>query len=104
MFDALYVNRRQLEAMFAFFDKDKNGSISRYAKNLASLGEVLVQHRSLNLCRDVFCRDEFRQGCENLNKMLPNEEKLSGIDHILDLIDFDHSNRIELNEFFEVRT
>ena len=29
MFDALYVNRRQLEAMFAFFDKDNNGSISR---------------------------------------------------------------------------
>jgi hypothetical protein len=29
MFDALYVNRKQLEAMFAFFDKDGNGSISR---------------------------------------------------------------------------
>lgn len=47
-------------------------------------------------------REEFRQGCENLNKLLPSEEKLSGIDHILDLIDFDHSNSIELNEFFEV--
>lgn len=29
MFDALYANRKQLEAMFAFFDKDGNGSISR---------------------------------------------------------------------------
>ena len=47
-------------------------------------------------------REEFRQGCENLNKLLPSEERLSGIDHILDLIDFDHSNSIELNEFFEV--
>lgn len=76
MFDALYANRRQLEAMFAFFDKDKNGSISR---------------------------EEFRQGCEHLNRLLPAEEQLMGIDHLLDLIDFDRSNSIELNEFFEVR-
>ena len=29
MMDALYVNRKQLEALFCFFDKDGNGSITR---------------------------------------------------------------------------
>jgi len=48
-------------------------------------------------------RAEFRQGCDYLNRFLPAEEKLSDVDHILDLIDFDKSNTIELNEFFEVR-
>ena len=47
-------------------------------------------------------RAEFRQGCDYLNRFLPAEEKLSDVDHILDLIDFDKSHTIELNEFFEV--
>jgi Ca2+-binding EF-hand superfamily protein len=29
VFDALYVNKKQLEAIFTFYDKDGNGSISR---------------------------------------------------------------------------
>jgi len=74
LFDALDVNKRELEAMFAFFDKDKNGSISRA---------------------------EFRQGCEALNAHLPAESRLAGLDRVMDLLDFDHSGTIEVAEFFE---
>lgn len=74
LFDALYVNRRELEAMFAFFDKDKNGSISRA---------------------------EFRAGCEALNAHLPAESRLTGLDRLMDLLDFDRSGTIEVAEFFE---
>lgn len=49
------------------------------------------------------CRDEFRQGCEYLNHVLPSDEKLNNVDRLLDLLDFDKSNSIEVNEFFEVR-
>jgi Ca2+-binding EF-hand superfamily protein/diadenosine tetraphosphatase ApaH/serine/threonine PP2A family protein phosphatase len=73
-FDGLYVNRRELEAMFAFFDRDKNGSISR---------------------------DEFRQGCEALNAHLPAESHLTGLERVMDLLDFDRSGTIEVAEFFE---
>lgn len=74
LLDALYVNRRELEAMFAFSDKDKNGSISRA---------------------------EFRQGCEALNAHLPAESRLAGLDRLMDLLDFDRSGTIEVAEFFE---
>lgn len=74
MFDALYVNRRQLETMFRFFDTDKSGSITR---------------------------SEFRKGCEALNNVLPAEEKLTGVDRLLDLLDWDRSGTVEMHEFFE---
>jgi hypothetical protein len=48
-------------------------------------------------------REEFRKGCDYLNQVLPPDEQLTGIDRLLDLLDFDHSNSIEINEFFEVR-
>ncbi|KAM3578115.1 hypothetical protein VYU27_000211 [Nannochloropsis oceanica] len=73
-FDGLYVNRRELEAMFAFFDKDNDGSISRA---------------------------EFRQGCEALNAHLPAESQLTGLERVMDLLDFDRSGTIEVTEFFE---
>jgi hypothetical protein len=58
------------------------------------------RHRHISCCS---VREEFRQGCEYLNQLLSAEDKLTDVDHLLDLIDFDHSNSIELNEFFEVR-
>lgn len=47
-------------------------------------------------------REEFRQGCDYLNQVLPPDERLTNVDRLLDLLDFDHSNSIEVNEFFEV--
>lgn len=73
--DSLYSQRSKLEAIFNYFDSDGNGSISRA---------------------------EFLQGCEVLNKVLPEEQQLADCDHILDLMDFDRSDSIDLNEFFEV--
>lgn len=40
-----------------------------------------------------------------LNKGLSDdsEQRLTNIDHTLDLMDFDGSNDLDINEFFEVR-
>jgi hypothetical protein len=51
----------------------------------------------------VVTRDEFRHGCDVINSLLPPEDHIHDIDHLLDLLDFDGSDGIELNEFFEVR-
>ena len=74
VFDALYANKKQLKALFQFFDTNNDGSISR---------------------------QEFHEGCNHLNKLLPADERIRNIDHLLDLMDFDHSDSIEINEFFE---
>ena len=75
LMDAMYAQRTKLEAIFHYFDRDGNGTISRA---------------------------EFRQGCELLNTTLPPDQQLTDFDHILDLMDFDQSNSIDINEFFEV--
>uniref|UniRef100_A0A7R9YEZ5 Serine/threonine-protein phosphatase n=1 Tax=Pinguiococcus pyrenoidosus TaxID=172671 RepID=A0A7R9YEZ5_9STRA len=74
MMDALYANRQRLEAIFRWFDTDGNGSISQ---------------------------EEFTRGCELINETLPEGEQLRDIDRIRRLIDFDDSDEIDLNEFFE---
>lgn len=76
MMDAMYLQRKKLEHIFFFFDIDGNGSISR---------------------------DEFKNGCDKLNSKISNgKHKLTEIDHTLDLMDFDGSDSIDINEFFEV--
>ena len=72
---ALYAQKRKLESIFRFFDKDGNGSISF---------------------------DEFRMGCEVMNSILPPEQHLGDPDSLLKMMDFDGSNSIDMNEFFEV--
>jgi Ca2+-binding EF-hand superfamily protein len=37
-----------------------------------------------------------------LNEHLPEGQKLTDLEHILHVLDFDGSGNIELNEFFEV--
>mmetsp|Transcript_30265 Transcript_30265/g.47712 ORF Transcript_30265/g.47712 Transcript_30265/m.47712 type:complete len:388 (+) Transcript_30265:3-1166(+) len=74
MVNALYANRQKLQAIFAFFDKDGNGTISR---------------------------EEFQQGCEYINKHVSESEQIQNPDRILEIMDFDGSDDIDLNEFFE---
>ena len=50
----------------------------------------------------VISREEFRNGCATLNEHLPESSRLSDIDHMLDLMDFDGNGMIDINEFFEV--
>jgi serine/threonine-protein phosphatase with EF-hand domain len=75
--DCLYGQRKKLEAIFNFFDTNGDGVISR---------------------------EEFRIGCNFLNEHLPEGQKLTDIDHSLDLMDFDGNGMIDINEFFEVST
>ena len=50
-------------------------------------------------------REEFHKGCALLNSNMSedNAQRLTDIDHTLDLMDFDGSNDLDINEFFEVR-
>lgn len=51
----------------------------------------------------MISREEFRQGCEALNaSMAPDDYKLTDIDRTLDMMDFDGSDSIDINEFLEV--
>ena len=50
----------------------------------------------------MISRDEFREGCALLNKQLHPDCQLTDIDRTLDVMDFDGSGSIDLNEFFEV--
>ncbi len=73
--DDMYGQRVRLEAVFKFFDKDGSGAISR---------------------------EEFKLGCDFMNTTLPPESQLRDYDHVLNLMDFDNSDSIDINEFFEV--
>jgi len=77
MMDAMYFQKKKLESVFYFFDNNGDGRISR---------------------------EEFHRGCDLLNAQLPpdSEQRLTDIDHTLDLMDFDGSDDLDINEFFEV--
>lgn len=74
--DAMYAQRKKLETVFYFFDTNNDGAISR---------------------------EEFRNGCAILNSSMPegSSEKLTSVDHMLSIMDFDNSDSIDINEFFE---
>jgi Ca2+-binding EF-hand superfamily protein len=72
---ALYGSRRKvLETIFEYFDKDGDGEIDP---------------------------TEFRIGCEKLNKTAAPADQLTDLDHILSVMDFNHSGAVDMNEFFE---
>jgi hypothetical protein len=50
-------------------------------------------------------REEFRKGCELLNSTLSedSDQRLTNIDQTLTIMDFDGSDDLDINEFFEVR-
>jgi serine/threonine-protein phosphatase with EF-hands len=73
--DSMYGQRQKLESIFHYFDQNGDGSISR---------------------------SEFKLGCDFMNTTLPPEQQLKDYDHILNLMDFDQSDSIDINEFLEV--
>lgn len=72
--DDMYGMRKQLETVFYFFDTNGDGVISR---------------------------EEFREGCAKLNSSLHPDCQLTNIDRTLEVMDFDGSGTIDINEFFE---
>ena len=45
--------------------------------------------------------EEFRVGCEKLNKTLHPDCQLTDVDRTLKMMDFDGSGHLDINEFFE---
>merc|ERR1719223_180222 len=72
--DQMYGQRQKLESIFRFFDVNNDGIITTA---------------------------EFRDGCEKINKSLHQDCQLTNIDQTLQLMDFDGSGSIDVNEFFE---
>jgi hypothetical protein len=72
--DDMYGQRKKLETVFYSFDTDGDGVISL---------------------------DEFREGCEVLNKSLHPDCQLTNIDHTLQMMDFGGTGAVNINEFFE---
>ncbi len=73
--DAIYGNKKRvLAALFEFFDTDSDGEITPI---------------------------EFKTGCESLNASAGVEDQLTDLDYILNIMDFDHSGTVDVNEFFE---
>jgi Ca2+-binding EF-hand superfamily protein len=54
------------------------------------------------MCVQVISPEEFRTGCAVLNEHLPEKQRLTDIDHMLNLMDFDGNGMVDVNEFFEV--
>ena len=73
-FEEFYQQKAKLEKIFIYFDSDGDGEITR---------------------------EEFHAGCEKLNANLHEDCKLKDVDHMLDLMDFDGSGTIDINEFLE---
>ena len=73
--EALYSQHNKLDAVFRFFDQDCDGVISR---------------------------GEFIDGCEILNAMLDEHEKIRNFDKLLQILDVDESGGVHINEFFEM--
>jgi len=74
LIDVLYSQHNKLETVFRFFDKDGDGKISR---------------------------EEFVQGCECLNALLDEGEKLTDFDRLLGVLDIAQTGSVDINEFFE---
>jgi len=72
--DDIYGQRKKLEQIFYFFDLNGDGVISS---------------------------EEFKKGTEVVNSALPPDCQLKNIDRMLQLMDFDGSGTIDINEFFE---
>jgi Ca2+-binding EF-hand superfamily protein len=61
-----------------------------------------MYHLSFDLSLQQISREEFENGCAALNKNLPEEVQLVGIDKFYRVMDFDGGGSIDVNEFFEV--
>ncbi|CAM9115481.1 unnamed protein product [Phaeothamnion confervicola] len=75
-FDALYVQKDRLRALFHFFDRDGDGVISHA---------------------------DFQNGCMRINSELPPERRLMRFHRILELMNFTRGSTmgVDINEFFE---
>ena len=95
--DEMYGQRKKLESIFYFFDVNGDG-----VSNLLRDSYHYCSSHVSTLLDKVISREEFLNGCGLLNKSLHPDCQLTQIEHTLDLMDFDGSGTIDMNEFFEV--
>jgi len=75
LMECLYIDYKEVESVFTYFDRNKDGFIST---------------------------SEFRAACRDLNKHLPRGEKIKDVEAILMLMDFEETGEIAFNSFFEL--
>lgn len=79
LIDSLYAHHKELFAVFSFFDQDGDGKISR---------------------------DDFRAGCDTLNRANASDTTTQCLfqecDSILEIMDFQGNGAVDINEFFEM--
>jgi len=75
LMEVLYIDYKEVESAFHFFDRNKDGFIST---------------------------SEFRAACKELNKHLPKGEKIKDVEAILMLMDIEETGEIAFNSFFEL--
>lgn len=71
----LYIDYKEVESAFRYFDRDSDGFIKSA---------------------------EFRSACKELNKYLPRGQKIRDIDSLLMLMDIEETGEIAFNNFFEL--
>jgi Ca2+-binding EF-hand superfamily protein len=75
LLEVLYIDHKEVESAFAFFDRDNDGCITH---------------------------DEFRAACKELNKYLPRGQRIRDVEALLALMDFEETGEIPFNNFFEL--
>ena len=75
LMEVLYIDYKEVESAFQFFDRNKDGFIST---------------------------SEFRAACKELNKHLPKGEKIKDVEAIIMLMDIEETGEIAFNSFFEL--
>jgi hypothetical protein len=75
LMEVLYIDYKEVEAAFAYFDRDCDGAITH---------------------------SEFRAACRELNKYLPRGQKIRDVEALLALMDFEETGEILFNNFFEL--
>ena len=75
MVDAIYKQHKKLSAVFQFFDPYDSGFISR---------------------------EQFREGCEKLNSYLPDGQKITNCDKVIDMMNISQEGAVSVNEFYEM--
>ena len=100
LMDALYGNKKRiLEKIFYYFDTNNDGLIDRkeFQKGCAKLNSIgIKQAKDLTATKIIADSNSYDVKVIDIKPY-----QLTDVDDILDLMDFNHSGEVDINEFFE---